>query len=83
MELFDKYLTDCTKVRDKENDITDVPDWNRLSNYEHDTNFDEEFKKVMSNDGVKEDDDINAVETPEMLYSYINIAVRLPRGNDD
>ena len=81
MEVFDKHLTDCITTRDKENDITDVPDWNSLSIDEHDTNFDGEFKKVISNDGVTEADDNNAVKTPEMFDSYINMEVGLPMGN--
>ena len=37
---------------------------------------------MISEDGVPEDDDNNAVETPEMFNSYINMEVGLPRGID-
>ena len=82
MEVFGKHLTDHITARDKDDDITDVTYWNRLSISKHDLKFDEEFKKVISNDGVPEADDHNAVETPEMFDSFINMEVGLPRGND-
>ena len=40
MEVFDKNLNDCINARYKENDITDVKYWNRLSIDEHDPEFD-------------------------------------------
>ena len=59
-----------------------MPYWNRLSIDEHDPKFDEYFKKVISNDGVPDANDNNAVETTEMFDSYIKMEVGLPRGND-
>ena len=41
MEVFDKHLTDCITTRDKENDITDMLDWNWLSIDEQDPKFGE------------------------------------------
>ena len=37
---------------------------------------------MIIDDGVPEDNDNNAVETPEMFDLYINIQVGLPRVND-
>ena len=54
MEVFDKNLTDQITSRDNKNDITDVTYWNRLSIDEHDPKFDEEFKKVISYDGISD-----------------------------
>ena len=68
-------------MRDNENDITDVPDRNRLSIDEHNPKFDEKSKKVISNDGVPGADDNNAVGITEMFDLYINMEVGLPRGN--
>ena len=82
MEVFDKNLTDQITSRDNKNDITDVTYWNRLSIDEHDPKFDEEFKKVISYDGMSEADDHNAVETLHMFDSYINMEVEFPGGND-
>ena len=82
MEVFYKNLNDCITTMDKDNYITDVPDFNRLSFDEHDLNFDEYFKRVISDDGVIKADDNNAVKTPNICDSYINMEVRLPRGND-
>ena len=71
MEVFDKHLTDRITVRDKENDITNVPYCNRLSIDEHNTKFDEEFKKLISDDGVPEANYNNAVKTPAMQRSDV------------
>ena len=71
--MFDKHLTDRITARDKKNDIINVLDWNRLFIDEHDPKYDEEFKKVKSENGVPEADDNNAVNTPEMFEWYINI----------
>ena len=73
MELFDKHLTDYITARDKENDITDVPYWNRLSIDESDPKFDEELKKLINDYGVPEANDNNVVDTPEMFDLYINM----------
>ena len=82
MEVFDKHLNYQITTRDKDNDITNVPYWNQLSIDEHDYNFDEEFKKVISDDGVPEFDDNNASDAPEIFDSYINMDVGAPRRND-
>ena len=37
---------------------------------------------MIIDDGVPEDNDNNAVETPEMFDLYINIQVGIPRVND-
>ena len=52
MEVFDNHLTGSITARDKDNDINNVIAWNRLSIDEHNPNFDEEFKKLISKDGV-------------------------------
>ena len=36
MEVFDEHLTDIITARVKENDITNMPDWNWLYIDEHD-----------------------------------------------
>ena len=59
-----------------------MPDWNWLSIDKQDYKFDDEFNKVISSDGVPEDDNNNAVDTPEMFDSYINMEVEFPGGND-
>ena len=82
MEVFYQHLNDCITARDKENYITNVPDCNWLSIDENDPKFDEEFKKVIINDGVSEANDNNVVDMPEMFDSYINMEVGLPRVND-
>ena len=82
MEVLDKHLTDRITARDKEQDITDVPDWIILSIDEYYPKFDEQFKKLIRNYGVIEAEDNNAVDMPEMFDSYINMEVGLPRGND-
>ena len=82
MEVFDKHLTDRITARDKYNYINNVPDWNWLSIDEHDIKFDEEFKKVISENCLPEANDNNAVRTPDMFDLYINMDVRLTRGND-
>ena len=41
MEVLDKHLTDRITARDKEQDITDVPDWIILSIDEYYPKFDE------------------------------------------
>ena len=40
MEVVYKHLTGCITVRDKENYIANVPDWNRLYIDENDPKFD-------------------------------------------
>ena len=79
--MFDSHLTDRITVRDKNNYIANVTDCNRLSIDEQNPKFDEYFNIEISNDGVTEANDNNAVETPEIFYSYINMDVGLPRGN--
>ena len=81
MKLINNHLTDHITARDKENDITNVPDWNQLSIAEQNPKFDEYFNKVVSNDGVTEANDSNAVKTPDIFDSYIKMEVGLPRGN--
>ena len=82
MEVLDKHLTDRITTKDKENNSTNVPDWNRLSIDENDPKFDEEVKKVISDDGVPKAHNNNAVNTPELFDSCIKAEVGLPRGND-
>ena len=71
MKVFDRHMTDRITVRDKDNYITNVQDCNRLSIDEQNPKFDEEFKKVIIDDGVPDADNNNVVDTPEMFDSYI------------
>ena len=80
-EVFDKNLNDRITMRDQQKDITNVPYWNRLSVDENNTNFDEDFNKLISGDDVPEADDNNAVKTPDMFDSYINMKVVLSKQN--
>ena len=82
MEVFDNHLNDCITPRNKENSITNMSDWNRMSIDEHNPKFDEEFKKVISGNVVPEANDSNVVDTHEIFDLYINMEDGLPRGYD-
>ena len=75
--------------KDKEVNIAQVPEWNRLSLDGYNPWFFEESKKVISNEDIPEagsksqpQDDHNTEQTPEMFDSYIDMEVALPRGLD-
>ena len=91
MTQFDKLLSERLNAKDKDNDINTVPDWNRLSIDEFDPAFDSEFNKVIDDDGIPHAEDANVKQeptmnndavTPQMVDSYIDMEVGMPRGLD-
>ena len=81
IDFWNKHLTYHITTRDNDNDITAVPDWNWQSIDEHYAKLDEDFKKVIGNNGVTKVDDNNTDETPDIFDSYINMEVGIPRGS--
>jgi hypothetical protein len=68
------------EAKDIDANVTDVPDWNRLSMDESDPDFNEEFNKVISDDAIPEADDTEQ-STPEIFDQYINMELALPQGD--
>ena len=69
-------------MRDQDLNVSDVPDWNRLSVDESDPEFYDEFNRVIDDENVPHEDVAPPQddEPPEMFDNYINMEIGLPRG---
>ena len=74
-EQIEKHVMD---VKDTDIDLKDIPRWNHLSIDDEDEAFRDEFQRVISDDSIKDADEI--LENNE--GQYINMEVGLPRGED-
>ena len=89
IEQFDTLLGDRLDAKDKDLEVNEIPDWNRLSTDEHDPQFNDEFNKVINDDSVPEADEEQQSQkekdetTQEIFDSYIDMEVGLPRGADN
>ena len=55
MQLFDEHIKqkfDATEI-DLTKKLTDIPDWNRRAINEDDPDLDEEFRRVISDESIK------------------------------
>ena len=59
----------------------DIPEWNRLSLEDNDKEFAEEFNKVISNNDLKDIDDMKTTEVES--DPYLRMEIGLPRGSDN
>ena len=86
MEQSNTFLNQQLGDKDVDINIDSIPDWNLLSIYKLDPEFDNEFHKVISDDNVSHDDEELSKEepthTPEMFDSYIDMKIGLHRGLD-
>ena len=78
MNEYAEGLKKCLEAKDIEANITEIPDWNRLSMDKSDPDFKEEFNKVINDETIPEADDLKE-DTPEMFDQYINMALALPQ----
>ena len=86
VEQSNTLLNKQLKAKDININIDSVPDWNWLSIENIDSEFDDKFHKVISNDDVPHDAEDQPKEepthTPKMFESYIYMEIVLPRGLD-
>ena len=83
MKSYDESLSKNIDARNTSLSMDEVPDWNRLSLNELDPDFDEEFKKVISDDDVPnaEHDNIPEINIHEAANDgYIDMELGMPRG---
>jgi hypothetical protein len=87
---FDKHIKDKFDAKDVDlsAEVSEVPEWNRLSIDENDPEFTEAFTETISDDSVPEADTDQTQQeqkeefTPEIFDHYVNMELGLPRGND-
>ena len=86
MEQFNTLLNKQLDDKDVDIKIASVPYWNLLSIDDIDTEFDNEFHEVISDDDVPPADEYQRkdepIHTPEMFNSCIDMEIGLPMGLD-
>ena len=83
MRDYDQLLSSNIDAKNTSLSMDDVPDWNRSSLNELDPDFDEEFNKVINDNGIPEADqpDLNAINIHEISNDgYIDMELGMPRG---
>ena len=87
MKDYDEMLAKNIDAKNTTLSMDEVPDWNRLSLNELDPDFDEEFRKVISDDDVPDADHEGEPEDPNPINihevsndGYIDMELGMPRG---
>ena len=78
MGEYDDRIERQLDVKDKDIDLMEIPQWNRLSIDEDDPEFLNEFEKIIQDDEVPEADDISLGPRED---SYINMEIGVPKGD--
>ena len=78
METYEREIPNkISMVKDADINITNVPEWNRLTLNEHDTEFTEAFQHTINDESIPEADDYYSKD------GYLNMEVRIRRSGDD